>query len=285
MQDQATQLRRLVLSSAAHSLAGDEPPPPLVVVSGSKGGVGTTTISVNLAVMLSKQGHRVVLVDANFHQPDAAVLCQLEDEETITDVLSGHRTVHEVLQRGPAGIQVLPGPWAPNAMIDYSSRAQDRLIAELARLGPHADLVIIDAGSGMNPTVRRFWQAASLVLLLTTPDSISVMDAYAAIKVSSLEDVTKRIWTVVNRLVSNESRDDVHGRIRQACHRFLNVDITCGPSIPSDPVVGQSAHTGRPFVIREPASPASRMMEALSDQVADTVGTCRVSSVMCQVNG
>jgi MinD-like ATPase involved in chromosome partitioning or flagellar assembly len=121
MQDQADELRQLVLRSAAAARHPAAPPPPLIVLHGAKGGVGTTSLAVNLAVSLARAGRRAVLVDADFHQPDATALCGLSDGDSVADVLAGRRTVHEVLQPGPAGIQVVPGLWAPSALADCRS--------------------------------------------------------------------------------------------------------------------------------------------------------------------
>ena len=76
------------------------------------------------------------------------------------DVLAGRRGVHEVLERGPPGIQVLPGAWAPGEMTDVPAAAQQRFVTELQNLGPHAEVVVIDAGSTAANFARRFWQAA-----------------------------------------------------------------------------------------------------------------------------
>lgn len=267
MHDQADRLRQLAQRAAAGTTPDGSPAPPLVVVSGGKGGVGATTLAVNLAVTLARRRYRVVLVDANFHQPDAAMLCGLDEHETLSEVLSGRRSVQEVLQSGPAGVRVLAGAWAPETATECSPHAQERLVAELQRLGSDVDLVILDVGSGRSPAVRRFWQAASLVLLVTTADGVSVLDAYAAIKTVSGGDIPTRICTVVNRQRADGSRNDVQTRIQQASKRFLDLAIECGPSIPFDPSVSVAAQAGRPPVIATPHAELALRIEDLADQV------------------
>src|SRR5580698_267253 len=78
MSDQANELRQLVLRAALHSPSAEQPPKLIVVTSG-KGGVGTTTIAVNLAIALARDGRRTVLVDADLEQADAGRLCHLEE--------------------------------------------------------------------------------------------------------------------------------------------------------------------------------------------------------------
>src|SRR5688572_15960951 len=112
MSDQAFHLRALVRAAAQADAGPALPAPRKVVVCGGKGGAGATTIAVNLSVALGRLGSRVVLVDADMNHADVAAYCQLEPRDTIADVLSSRRTVHEVLTRGPAGIQIVAGVWS-----------------------------------------------------------------------------------------------------------------------------------------------------------------------------
>ena len=188
------------------------PPPQKLVIGGGKGGVGVTTIAVGLSVALARLGLRVVLVDADMQAADVATMCQLEPRNTIADVLSARRTVHEVLHRGPAGIQILPGEWSPASVPDCSPVAQERLLRELDRLGRHADLIVLDVGNGLSNVVRRFWQAADRALLVTTPDTLAIMDSYAAIKMLAADRPELKIEIVVNRSDATTAAD-VHHRI------------------------------------------------------------------------
>ncbi len=270
MQDQADQLRQLVSHAAAGGLSSATAA-PLIVVAGGKGGVGATTVAVNLAVALAQHGERTVLVDANLHQPDATALCQLQEMETITDVLTGRRTVHEVLKRGPAGIQVLPGHWAPANATECSPAAQHRLLAALGRLGAHADAIIVDAGSGMNEVTERFALASDLLLLVTTPDSLSVMDTYAAMKVLANDQSALTVWTVVNQAAKPKVDSQVHSRIQQASQRFLGCQIEEAATIPTDEKVAEAYRQGQPVVLEAPRSAAAKRIARLADQVAQFV--------------
>jgi flagellar biosynthesis protein FlhG len=266
MHDQADQLRALARAAGARDAGPVCPPPQKMVVCGGKGGVGATTIAVNLSIALARLGARVVLVDADMNRADIAPLCQLDARQTVADVLSGRRTVHEVLHRGPAGIQVLPGLWSATGVPDCSPAAQDRLLGELDRLGRHADLVVLDVGSGLTHVVRRFWQAADRVLLVTTPDNIAVMDAYASIKVlpAGREDLPIQLY--VNQ-ADDRQADEVHRRINQACGRFLNRAVALGGHIAADSDIPQAAMSGRPFVLDGGGRRAAGNIETIAERL------------------
>ena len=238
-----------------------------IVVSAGKGGVGTTTVAVNLAVSLGRMGCRTILVDADLSGADATWLCGLEFPETIADVLSGRRNVYEVLRPGPGGIQVVPGVWSPAAMPDCSPSGQQRLLRQLDQLGRHADWVILDAGSGLNHVVRRFWEAADQVLLATTGEAVAIMDTYAAIKLFLGEFPRAFVQTVVNQSSGDAEAAAVHARLAMAARRFLGMTLTSAGSLPWDAAVALAASAGKPLAFGHANSPAATAVDRLAEQL------------------
>jgi flagellar biosynthesis protein FlhG len=272
--DQAHDLRRMVLHAGRGGPNDSAPPPKIVVVCGGKGGVGTTTVAVNLAILLAREGRRVVLVDADFAGPDVSTLCGIEEPYGAAEVLSGRRTVHEVLSRGPGGIQVLPATRGVTEASDCTPAAQERLIAQLEGLGPHADFVLIDAGSGSGRVMRRFWEAAHAVLLVTHPDDVAVMDAYAVIKLVCHETPRTAAVAAVANCVDDSfgngpsrADDDVPARLDRACRRFLGMTVACAGRIPFDPCVPRAAAAESPVVIETPGGQASTALLAMASQL------------------
>lgn len=244
--DQANDLRKLVLHAVRGVQSPEARPPKLVVVCGGKGGVGTTTAAVNLSAALAREGQRVVLVDADFAGPSVAGMCGLDEPSGVADVLAGRRTVHEVLVRGPLGMQVLPALRERTDPQDCTPQAQERLLGQLAALGPHADYVLIDAGSGSGRVMRRFWEAADAVLLVTHADSVAVMDAYTVIKLVCGENPPPTVICPIANCVTDVAMgEDVHARLDRACRRFLGFGIEAIGNVPFDPCVPRAASEQR----------------------------------------
>src|SRR5690606_28127181 len=105
--DQAKALRGLM----ERRLVTDDAPalPPrtalTVAVTSGKGGVGKSNIALNLAVALAKANHSVCLLDANLGLGNLDLLCGLNGYWNLSHVLSGARTLQEVVLQGPCGIQ------------------------------------------------------------------------------------------------------------------------------------------------------------------------------------
>jgi flagellar biosynthesis protein FlhG len=267
MYDQANHLRKLVLAGADDARPPATNAPRLIAVSGGKGGVGATTLAVNLATALARDGRRTLLVDADLEGADVAALCRVEDGYTVADVLSDRRTVHEALQRGPAGVQVLPGAWAPGRLANFSLAAQERLVRQLRGLGGHADFVILDVGSGLSPAVRSFWRSADCVVLATTPELVSVMDAYASIKVHLEGRESCGVYSLVNFTGDSAIAADVHSRLARACQRFLGVSVAAAGHVPDDPHVAVAAAAGRPFFLEFPDCAATRHVDEIAQRL------------------
>jgi flagellar biosynthesis protein FlhG len=227
--------------------------PRMLAVAGGKGGVGATTLAVNLGIALAQDGRRALLVDADAQRADVTAQCGLVDGPNIADVLSGLRSLHEAMQRGPAGLQILPGRWGAENFVDWTPRAQESLIDGLRGLGQHADVVLLDVGASVNPVSRAFWRAVDEVLLVTTADSVAVMDAYAAVKAHANERRVLRVATIVNQVVDALTAQDAHARLQRACRRFLGVETRVLGSVMFDAAIRATAGT-LPFVVPAPHS-------------------------------
>jgi flagellar biosynthesis protein FlhG len=267
MLDQATELRKLVLRSAREPTADGSPSPPLLVVCGGCSGVGVTTLSVHLAVALSGQGCRVVLVDADLHRPGVASACGLSGEAGIAEVLAARRDIHEVLQPGPGGVQVVAGQASAGNPADWGEVAQQRLLRQLKKLGRHADLIALDAGSGGHDVLRRFWRAADEVMLVTTPEPQAVMEAYAAIKRLAGANPTAVLRLLVNRAADSSVAKDVHQRICEASERFLELALGLLGSIPNDPTFETAGLPGNVWAMRDGDNPASVALDVIAAQL------------------
>jgi flagellar biosynthesis protein FlhG len=269
MIDQAAELRHLVSQASREPHTSYGPRPRLVVFSGGKGGVGVTTLAINVAISLVDQGLRVVLVDADLYRADVATLCQLPERGHVGDILSARRDIHEVLERGPGGILVVPGVWAPDHEIPFSHHAQHRLVRQIQSLGRHADLVLVDVGSASAEAVQGFWFGADEVVLVTTPDAVSVMDCYATVKTALAGGaVPKSLRLIVNKVQAPDQAADVHRRIEQSAQRFLRRHIGALGSVAWDPAVATAVGRPAPLMLSVPDCPAAHAIEAIATALA-----------------
>jgi flagellar biosynthesis protein FlhG len=276
MNDQANILRQLVLQEAAsrRPRAADA---ALIVVAAGKGGVGTTTVAANLALALARGGRGCVLVDGNPHSADATTLCGLDAQFGISHVVAGWRNVEETLLAGPGNIQLLPGVWDREYDDQWTELAQSRLIKELRALGRRAGFVVVDAGCGLGSILGRFWRAADIVLMVTTPEPLAIMDAYAAIKVHA-EGARTPVHVLVNRATDTQQAADAQQRVSRVCHRFLGLTIHDAGYLPILPSSAGRTAQDDLFVLQAPESTAARYVDRLAQTMAQPATLARRAS-------
>lgn len=243
MPDQAHKLRELVHASAADSAIRA----PLVVVAGARMGVGATRVAIDLATGLCRSGRRAALVDGDFQQPSIATRCGIAGDTSIDDVLSGGRTLQEVLVQGPAGVGVVPGTARTGEAVAVTRAAKTRLVDGLRRMANATDVVVLDVGSVASPASVRFWRAASLVVLVATDDAKAALDAYAAVKLAAGAGAEglPPIAAVICARGDRTADDEVQHRLATACRRFLGLAVEKGPTIrtPLATAASESNHT------------------------------------------
>jgi flagellar biosynthesis protein FlhG len=285
MTDQAQKLRSLVQCAgpAADAAAGAL---PLVVVTGSRAGVGATTVALNLAAVLADRAERVLLIDGSQHGGAATDIGgpRMDVEYSLADVMAGKCGIEDALVEGPMGLAMVlaRGRVSPRRGIesrrdsttggDFSRRAQELLLNDLQSLDGRFDLVVIDAGRGLTPWSRRFWLRARLNVLVTTADDAAVLDAYAALKEIAAEAVGLPVRLLMNRADCDAEAVNAHRRLENACQRFLSKSIPALPALPrnlASELVGASMP---PRVWEMPDTPFGHAALWLGRAVSELVG-------------
>lgn len=226
----------------------------IIALASGKGGVGRTTIAANLGVALSELGKSTVIVDASLTTPDLALLFKLEKSVySINDALAGEATLSEVFYTGPKGVEVAPAA----VTLEHIRKARPERMPELMRGMPESiDFVIIDAPSGLRRETIGALRAAREVLLVTTPDMVSVSDCMKTRLIAEFLGLTP-IGLVLNR-VRGEEFEIKSNEIRT----ILNVPVLA--EIPEDESVKRALNQGEPLMVINPRSPAAKVIMELA---------------------
>jgi flagellar biosynthesis protein FlhG len=224
MIDQADKLRQLVRDTIQQNVAL-EPGVPIVAVSGGSREVGTSTVALRLAEELVRLGKRIVLVDGNLLHPSLSKSLETTAHAGIGEILNGTRSAVEVLESVTQGLQLIAGLPVGGEMPDMNIRALRRFVTELRALHNHADLIVLDAGACMSPWVERMWTAAIQILLVTTPDTSSVREAYTAVKMAPWGDVDGKLRLVINQANDSSHATRVGEGFSSTCRQFLNMKL------------------------------------------------------------
>ena len=227
MIDQAAALRDLVRQCERDSAPAATHRMTRILFVGGKGGVGTTTIAVHTTLALRAAGRRPLLIDADLYRADTLLLCGL-DPSALQPTGSVRAALKDSIQIGAGGIRVLPSIWPPGRPITLTESSWRRLNDQIDGLAPHTDLAVFDSGGSYGEIRRRLWRSADAVVLVTRPDDLSVMDAYATVKSmhqAGLLLPSQSLGLVVNLAGSDAQAADVYERIARSCRRFLETSL------------------------------------------------------------
>jgi flagellar biosynthesis protein FlhG len=270
MDDQANHLRELVRQTGAGPTRGPFAQPKLIVVTGGTGGVGTSTLASGLAIALAQRRQETVFVDADPQGGDGAGLCGLKQPKRLADVLTAPDGLAGALESGTDGLHVVPGVWGWDHPVEPSASDLQRLIEQIRGLEGQAEFAVIDAGNGLSYSARAWWRAADLVVVTMRLEVASVMAAYASIKLLGVGR-SALVRSVVNRARGRGAADEVHGRLAEACSRFLDLRVEPLGHMPDDPALATVGARGGSLLAAKPGSPFVRQIRRLADGLVEQV--------------
>jgi len=222
------------------------PAQPWIAVAGAKGGVGKTTLAVNLAILLAKTGRRVLLVDADPGCGNIGVHLRLAGRFHLDDVVDGRCDVRTAILQGPAAIGVLTTCSGATTFVE--GERMTRAIAAIEQAAKDFDLVVCDTGAGIGPATTTILERADLVLSVTTPDVASLTDAYALCKVLHLRG-RPQPRLVVNRVRSREEAMRTAGKLSSVVGKFLGGACTLTGWVNQDEELTRSLALQRPVAV------------------------------------
>ncbi|MCR4941208.1 MAG: P-loop NTPase [Campylobacter sp.] len=155
-----------------------------IAITSGKGGVGKSTISANLANILSQDGYKVALLDADIGLANLDVILNVKMGQNLLHVLKGECSLKDILIPINENLMLIPGESGDEILKFNSQFLYERFLEEASELDK-LDFMIIDTGAGIGGSTQMFLEAADEVVVVTVPDPASITDAYAVIKIVS----------------------------------------------------------------------------------------------------
>lgn len=228
-----------------------------IAITSGKGGVGKTNISANLAITLARRGQRVVVFDADIGLANLDVVLGCKIHGTLQHVLSGEKSLSEVVHDGPGGIRFIPGGSGLEALFDLTDAQRDRFLSELSALEQSTDILIFDTGAGLDTNVMSFLRSANEVLIVVTPDPASLTDGYATAKALFKQDPSANVGLILNMVTNEQEAKQVFAHLSSVLQRFLSASVRYAGFVRLDPGALAFIRKRIPFVVGDPHLPAS----------------------------
>lgn len=240
----------------------------IIAVGSGKGGVGKSTVSLNLALALKRQGYRVGLVDADVYGPSQQHMTRAErptlsdDEKLIPPEYEGIKLISVAMFSEAGQAQMLRGPMATQLIRQFLGQVS----------WGDLDYMIIDLPPGTGDIQLSLAQMAPLsgAVLVTTPQEMSLIDVRKA--VSLFKTMNIPLLGVVENMsyFICDSCDKKHFIFRRGGGAKLASEFSVPllAEVPLDPRVAEFADEGKPAMVQLPESEPSKAYAVVAEKLS-----------------
>ncbi|WP_053957419.1 MinD/ParA family protein [Inediibacterium massiliense] len=274
MNDQAKKLREMIHNIKEQNnqdrmvkIEDEKMNTRVITVTSGKGGVGKSNFTINLGLALTKLGYKVTILDADLGLANIDVILGVIPKYTLAHMIRSEKEIHEIVVKGPGGIQFISGGSGLKELVNLNEEQISNVIDSLRHLGKNMDFILIDTGAGINDSVLSFVDAASEVILVTTPEPTSITDAYAMLKNLVLKDKDKIIRVLINRAENPKEGMEIFNKLNMVSQKFLNIPLERLGYLYDDPLVSKSVKLQKPFLLSFPNSLISKSVESIASKL------------------
>ncbi len=243
----------------------------VLAVTSGKGGVGKSSLVLNLALALSERSQRVVILDADLGLANINIMLGYEPVYTLWDVVEKRVTLRDTLQQGPNGIRVIPGGSGITELARLDGVEISHIIEGFQELEGECDWLLIDTSAGISDSVLAFVLAADEALVVTNPEPTALADAYGLIKAVWEQDGRVALKLVMNRIQSREQGSRLGTRLTDLAEKALGQPVEFLGQVMEDPVVTRSVLRQVPFYTAYPHSEAAFDLGDIADRILHRV--------------
>lgn len=245
-------------------------------VTSGKGGVGKSNVVSNLAIALSAQGKKVLLIDADLGLGNLDVLLGLSPVYNLNHVLNGEKSLADILIDGPAGVKIIP---AGSGIQEFTSLGQHeklKLLDELDMLEEQFDIMIVDTEAGISENVTYFTVAAQEIIVVVTPEPTSITDVYALIKLLATRYSEHHFKVLVNMAKDSEDALEVFRKLANVAGRFLDISLDYLGCVVKDDKVVEAVKRQKAVTELFPESEAATCFTTLAKRVIENTRKTRL---------
>ncbi|WP_017941228.1 MULTISPECIES: MinD/ParA family protein [unclassified Thioalkalivibrio] len=242
--------------------------PRVLAVASGKGGVGKSSIAVNLGITLARRGRRVLILDGDTGLANVNILLGLRPERGLPEVLAGECDIEDILLEGPHGVQIIPGASGIREYAELGDAHQRRLVTELGRIEQDFDDLLLDTAAGIGDTTLDFLAASHQVLLVLTPEPTSLTDAFSLLKLA-LRQQPLDVRVVVNMVTDVAEARSVFQRFGNAVEKYLHTRVDFLGFVQRDESLRTAVTLQHPVALFAEGDPSARPFQRLANALDD----------------
>jgi len=260
IKDQAAGLRGLAALRTSDAVR-------ILTVAGGKSGVGKTSVVVNLAMTLARNGKQVLILDENPRHNNVNAHLGLKARYDLLHVINRDKSLEQVILQGPHDVSVLTAMRGIHSLAKLKPVEQEWLVKCFGELPKPIDVVLVDTAIGHASHVLPLSLASQQVLILLSGSVSSITDAYRLIKIMSNEYAKKDFLILVNKVESEQKAQEIYNNISKVARQYLSVSLEFMGCILNDEKLRRSTQLCRPVVDAFPDATSSAGFRQLAEDL------------------
>lgn len=232
-----------------------------------KGGVGKTTLCVNLALWVSLHKYKTLLVDGDLGMADAHTLLGLNPERNIASILTSENSLKDAIIPVRPDLDFISGGSGLSSLATLSSDRLMRLRDSIDTLPKIYDAVFIDCAAGIGNSVLSWISGSHSLVVVVTPSATSLLDAYGLIKVS-LEKGFRGGIHILTNMASNQAEAEMSFTHLNTCSiKFLKKELIYMGGVKKDMKIEKALLQRHPFILNRETSPALENLSKIGEKI------------------
>ncbi|NJD51798.1 MAG: septum site-determining protein MinD [Candidatus Methanoperedens sp.] len=228
--------------------------PKIIALASGKGGVGKTTVALNIGFALASLNKKVLVVDTDISLPNLDLYTGLEKPMiTLLEVLNGSSDVRNAIYQIQMGLNILPCGSSLQALKDVNMDKLGEIISELKN--SDYDFIILDVPAGLSKFSILPVTYSDEVILVVNPEPASISDAQKVKGVAGLAGLN------ITGIIVNKYKKSIYNDLG------VKLGLPVIGVIPEDDSIIKSRDTKKPLILLKPKSPSAKALMKIAKKI------------------
>lgn len=239
----------------------------VIAITSGKGGVGKTSVVVNLAISIAQTGRKVAIFDADLGLANVHILMGIKPRFNLAHLIQNNFALEDIITRGPLDIQVISGGQGVREMANLTDEQRRILLRQLDKLEQEVDVLLVDTGAGISENVLRFATFADEVLAVTTPNLAANADCFSIMKILLEMEPNSKIGLITNMARDMYEAKNVFNKLQAATRQVLNYELNDLGYLIESEQMRVASEQRKPVVLAYPQSPVTHCFREITNTI------------------
>ena len=268
------QAKRLYeLNSLFNSKDEDKESTKIISFSSGKGGTGKSFVSSNIAYQMASNGLRVLLIDFDINLSNLGTIFNTNSKKNLYHYFNYDYNLEDVILNYSENLNLILGESGRSDHPELTEEKVNLFLSELNNISHNYDLILIDTASGIDKSTLQILHNSAEVMIVTTSEPTSVMDAYVIVKMLKSNSSKAQINVIINKTFDQNEGQIAFENLEKAVSHFLKIKVKYAGNISFSQEVVKSIQNQTLLVKTEKSPEISTQLEALSSKLSiPTIG-------------